>query len=90
MRIWLTLGVALTGATLAHAALDWSPAQPLNNNAATDGEVGDYYPDITTDGAGHWVCVWCAAVPGASDRDFDISVSRSGDDGLTWSDPQRL
>ena len=90
MRVWLALGVTFTGTTLARAALDWAPAQPLNINAATDGEMGDYYPDLATDGQGNWVCVWCAAIPGAIDRDFDVYVSRSDDDGMTWSEPKRL
>jgi len=76
-------------ATLA-VGIDWSPVRPLNINAATDGAVGDYYPHLAGDGQGHWVCVWCAAIPGAPNRDFDIFVARSADDGETWSEPVRL
>ena len=84
--------VLLIGASVwtTAAAVEWAPATPLNTNAATDGSVGDYYPRFAGDGQGHWVCVWCAAVPGANPRDFDIYVARSADNGVTWTDPVRL
>jgi hypothetical protein len=72
------------------AAMEWSDARVLNTNAPIDGNVGDYYPHVATDGKGNWVCVWCAANVSLSPRDFDILVSRSSDDGATWSDPALL
>ncbi len=86
----VAIGVIALAASAASAALPWSDAAPFNNNAATDGSVSDYYCHLTTDGTGAWVCVWCAAVPGASDRDFDILVARSEDNGATWTDPALL
>jgi hypothetical protein len=83
----MLIAVTATGAT---GDLPWSDAQPFNTNAATDGSVSDYYCHLARDGTGHWVCVWCAAVPASSDRDFDIFVATSDDAGESWSDPARL
>ncbi|MCP4594003.1 MAG: exo-alpha-sialidase [bacterium] len=70
-------------------AMEWSASMVLNTNAETDLD-SDYRPELATDGQGNWVCVWHAAVPGAQDRDFDIMVARSSDDGATWSAPAIL
>jgi hypothetical protein len=67
----------------------WSEAQPFNTNAQTD-VLSDYYVHFTTDGNGKWVCVWCAGNLGIAERDFDIFVSRSGDNGATWTEPAIL
>ncbi len=68
----------------ARADVLWTDAAPFNSDAATDVDR-DYYMHMTTDDAGHVVAVWCAAVSAAQDRDFDIYVSHSADDGVTWS-----
>ena len=60
----------------------WTAAAPLNSNAATD-SGGDEYPQVTTDGAGHWVAVWTSW--DAIGTDWDILVSRSTDNGVTWT-----
>jgi subtilisin-like proprotein convertase family protein len=69
----------------------WTDAVPLNTNAAVD-SAGDDNPQITTDGAGNWVAVWASgdSLGGEIGTDPDILVSRSTDDGLTWSDPAPL
>ncbi|MCP4248787.1 MAG: exo-alpha-sialidase [bacterium] len=71
------------------AAMTWADAQPLNTNAPTDTD-SDYYMDWARDDVGNWVMVWCAAIPGAQDRDFDIFVSRSSDFGAFWTAPVLL
>lgn len=78
-----------TVATRPCVGMEWSETRALNRNAETD-EDSDYDPQLATDGKGNWVCVWYAAVPGASDRDFDILVARSADDGATWTSPVEL
>ena len=74
----------------APAAMQWSDAAPLNINAAVDDDQRDYYLSLAHDGAGNWVCVWCAGVGSGGDRDFDIWLARSADDGETWGAPARL
>ncbi len=71
------------------AEMIWPDTQTLNPNAGTDVD-SDYYLSWVNDGAGNWVCVWCAAVAAATDRDFDILVSRSADNGVTWTEPAVL
>lgn len=60
----------------------WSAPAALNSSASSDGDSGDVQPDIQTDGNGVWVTVW-------DSRGFtgikDIAVSRSLDNGATWS-----
>lgn len=94
MRPWTITALAATVVSIAPSAdvvgMTWSPAMVLNSNASIDGNIGDYYPQIAHDGQGNWVCVWCAANTSLSPRDFDIIVSRSSDDGATWSDPALL
>ncbi len=60
----------------------WGVPVPLNSNAATDGPMDDDYASkVATDGAGNWVAVW-DSLNGA---DVDIFVSRSTDNGATWT-----
>jgi Neuraminidase (sialidase) len=70
----------------------WSAPATLNTNAASDSKDDfnsgwDYNPQVTTDGAGHWVTVWQSTekLGGAVGTDWDIFVSRSTDNGQTWS-----
>jgi hypothetical protein len=69
----------------------WSPPAPLNTNAASDVE-NDQFPQVATDGTGHWVAVWRSRenLGGTIGTDFDIFVSRSTDNGLKWSRPVAL
>ena len=73
----------------AAGAMDWSYPVPLNANAAVD-EDSDYSSSCARDDQGNWVCAWHAAVPAAPNRDFDIYVARSSDNGETWSAPAIL
>jgi len=69
----------------------WSHPVPLNVNASEDwGDDSDVR--ITTDGSGKWLAVW-ASNDSLSNRvggDTDIFVSRSNDNGATWSHPMPL
>ena len=73
-------------------AVTWfGPPEALNTNAGSDsGE--DFYPQMTTDGAGNWVAVWQSSdsLGGTIGTDYDILVSRSTDAGGTWTAPAAL
>jgi len=60
----------------------WTPAKPLNTNAGSD-SGNDEYPRLATDKQGNWVVVWHSR--GVFGTDYDILVSRSTDNGVTWS-----
>jgi Neuraminidase (sialidase) len=69
----------------------WTDPEPLNTNAATDSGA-DFHPQLTTDGAGHWVAAWQSSddLGGTIGTEGDILVARSTDDGATWTDPAVL
>jgi hypothetical protein len=72
-------------------AVTWSTVAILNTNAATDsGE--DVFPVVTTDTAGNWVAVWLStdSLGNTIGTDEDILVSRSSDNGATWTTPAAL
>jgi hypothetical protein len=58
------------------AGLTWSAPGALNSNAATDAG-GDFYPQVTTDGA-TWVVVWYSydSLGGPIGTDYDIFFAR--------------
>jgi hypothetical protein len=85
--VWGLACVICAGPALG---IGWTPAQVFNGNAAVDDNIGDYEPAWAHDGQGNWVCVWHAAVAAAPNRDFDIYVSRSSDNGAVWSYPTKL
>ena len=68
----------------------WTDPAPLNSYAATDGHSApelDWYPQVTTDGAGNWIAVWMSDndLGGTVGRDADILVSYSTDGGASWT-----
>jgi hypothetical protein len=68
----------------------WSTSSVLNNDGTTDNR-SDYYARLATDRVGNWICVWESieyfeGLP----SEYDISVSRSADNGATWSAPALL
>jgi hypothetical protein len=70
---------------------NWTAPAALNTNAASD-SGGDYWSQVTTDGAGNWVAVWFSgdSLGGTIGTDFDILVARSTDNGATWTAPTAL
>jgi hypothetical protein len=67
----------------------WTAPAALNTNALSD-SGDDFWPQVTTDGAGNWVAVWSSAeqnLNGGIGTDRDILAARSTDDGDTWTDP---
>jgi len=70
--------------------LTWTSPTVLNTNAAVD-SGGDNFPQVTTDGIGNWVAVWQSNVDlGGIGTDDDVFVSRSINNGLTWTVPAAL
>lgn len=87
--LWMVVAIPAMSSDPA-AATVWSDTAPLNSTAATDDDHRDYYLNLAGDGAGHWVCVWCMGVGSGQDRDFDILVTHSDDNGDTWTAPAIL
>jgi uncharacterized delta-60 repeat protein len=75
----------------ADAGDTWSDPVPLNANAATD-SGDDTMPKVAADGAGNWVAVWHSddSLGGTIGTDHDILMSRSTDDGVSWTAPMAL
>ncbi len=73
----------------ADGGANWSRPRALSTTAATD-SGGDFTPGLATDSDGNWVCVWIStdSLGGRIGPDTDVVVSRSQDDGQTWSDPE--
>jgi hypothetical protein len=69
----------------------WTAPAALNTNAASD-SGDDSMPQVTTDGAGHWVAVWVSddSLGSTIGTDYDILVARSTDNGATWTAPAAL
>jgi hypothetical protein len=69
----------------------WTAPAPLNGNAVTESR-DDLFPQVATDGQGHWVAVWSSynALGGTIGLDTDIHLARSNDNGATWSPPAAL
>jgi hypothetical protein len=64
--------------------LTWSPAAPLNSDAASTYAEQDI--QLATDTLGNWVCVWRSNNPmNGSGNDADVYFARSTDNGATWS-----
>ncbi|NIU61853.1 MAG: hypothetical protein GWN66_11330, partial [Pseudomonas stutzeri] len=83
--------LALFGGAETASAIAPVPPAALNSNAASDSGDDDV-PSVATDGAGNWVAVWTSAedLGGTIGTDKDILVSRSSDDGATWTAPAEL
>jgi Neuraminidase (sialidase) len=69
----------------------WTASVALNTNAGSD-TGNDEYPQIATDGQGHWAAVWQSDenLGGSIGTDNDIFVARSTDNGATWTPPAPL
>ncbi len=80
-------GMVLAGAVALAVVFTWPPTvtDPVMVSVETGGIPikQDLQPiGVATDGAGHWVAVWQAA--------FSVLVSRSEDNGRTWTTPGDL
>lgn len=62
---------------------------PLNTTAGSDSGT-DIVALLAADGAGNWLACWSIVNNSVGDfgPDPDVLVSRSTDNGLTWTDPQ--
>jgi len=70
---------------------NWSGPALLNSNATAT--VGlDRKPRLATDKAGNWIIVWHSqdSLDGTIGEDWDSLLSRSADDGLSWTPPTPL
>jgi len=69
----------------------WTDPAPLNSNATSD-ENSDWSPRLASDGRGHWVAVWTSAdsLGEAIGVDRDVLISRSIDNGMSWSQARAL
>jgi hypothetical protein len=69
----------------------WTTPVALNTNAGSDSGA-DEYPQVTTDGGGHWLAVWKSydTLGGTIGTDGDILAARSTDNGATWTAPAAL
>jgi len=78
-------------ATSTDNGLTWTNAAVLNANGYTDAG-GDGVPAIGTNGAGDWVAAWNSTehLDNLAGPDFDIFISNSRDNGVTWSSPSLL
>ncbi|MBI4557423.1 MAG: carboxypeptidase regulatory-like domain-containing protein [Candidatus Hydrogenedentes bacterium] len=70
---------------------NWTPPAALNTNAAADTSA-DVNPQLATDGAGNWICVWASddSLGGTIGTDMDILYARSSNNGITWTVPAPL
>lgn len=50
----------------------------------------NHFPKLATDRAGNWVAVWSTGISIFDDDEHEILVSRSGDNGTTWTAPAIL
>lgn len=71
-----------------NGGVSWSAVSALLPNAAGD-SGHDWQIELATDGANTWVAVWNSDEPlvPSIGTDEDVLVSRSTDDGVTWSTP---
>ncbi len=69
----------------------WTTPVPLVvQDGGASGRLGQ--PQVATDGRGNWIVVWDSVVDPSSNvsEEQDVYVSRSTDDGLSWTTPQAL
>ncbi|NOX56608.1 MAG: hypothetical protein GXP27_19625, partial [Planctomycetes bacterium] len=69
----------------------WTALAALNSNAGSDSGA-DERPAVATDGSGTWIAVWQSndSLGGTIGTDYDILISRSTNNGRTWSAPVAL
>jgi len=69
----------------------WSLVAPLNTNAGSDSGT-DSSVQLACDGQGNWVAAWSSndSLGGTIGSDYDILLSRSSNNGASWSPPAPL
>ncbi|HKQ47860.1 MAG TPA: hypothetical protein VJZ71_07315 [Phycisphaerae bacterium] len=84
-----TIVVIVVGFVCIEARGQFPAAISPVESIPTNGGAG---PFVTTDGLGHWVAVWTSNddLNNTIGSDFDILVSRSSNNGLTWTVPVPL
>ena len=79
----------IVSAVSADNGVTWTDPEPVNSYACSDlsGDAGkDVCPQVTTDGAGHWVVVWETHENlRGPDADYEVMMARSNDNGSTWT-----
>jgi len=77
--------------TSVNSGAAWTTPVALNTNATTD-TGGDLSPQVTTDGSGNWVAAWFSndTLGATIGADNDILISRSVNNGTTWTAPVAL
>lgn len=75
----------------ADDGMTWTDPQPLNTSAYFDGLASDT-GCVLAHGMGTWLAVWTSSydLGGSVGTDRDIFISRSTDDGQTWSESRVL
>ena len=70
----------------------WSECVWLSWTDEVGLDMRHFMPCIASDGAGNWGAVWVSAEKSGSwlGTDWDLMISRSTDDGVTWSTPAPL
>ena len=78
-------------ATSTNNGATWTAPALLNTNGTSDSGP-DFFPQVTTDGAGNWVAVWYSTedLGGTAGTDEDIFVATSTNNGATWTAPALL
>jgi len=88
---FLSYLIVLIESTSAFAQLNVPLAPPfvINANAGSDSGI-DEQPDLATDGKGTWLAAWSSTenLGGSIGTDRDVFVSKSTDNGATWSPPK--
>lgn len=93
VAIWHTQGVITSSdvhdvwvARSSDHGLTWSPPFCVTNN---NGPKNETFPTIATDGNGLWIAAWGNGelYSDSGPTDGEIEISRSTDNGLTWSTP---
>ena len=73
----------------ADNGITWTAPITINSNAGSDSGYVDIAAHIATDEAGVWIASWSGTITGTA-NDRDIFLSRSTDNGETWSPRARL
>lgn len=83
--VLLGFGMSFAGTVAAQSTL-WLAPQAIDSTAAADA-AEEYYPELVTDGAGNWIAAWQSGeiLGGPLGSDFDILMTRSSDNGATWT-----